>query len=129
MAGTGRGQAMQLERVGPEAVRGVLVQVARQVDDVNGLEGTLLDADAAADAELLADEGDLGVGRHLDAQLAHAHHRTRLFALLATLLGLAAIVAHDGYASQRLLLLLVAFSAKFVGAHLLNDTTFLNPKK
>ena len=38
---------------------GLLLQVARQVDDGDRLEGTLLDADAATDAELLRDGGNL----------------------------------------------------------------------
>ena len=41
-----------------------------------------LDADAAADAQLLRDPRDLAGGRHLDAQLADLDDRARLFALL-----------------------------------------------
>ena len=61
---------------------GAFLQVAGQVDDGDGLEGTLLDADAAADTEALGDGGELVGGRHLDTQLPHAHHRAGLFALL-----------------------------------------------
>ena len=66
------------------------------------------DTNTAADAKFLGDEGDLGLGADLNAKLAHANHRTRFLALLATLLRLAAIAVHDGYASQRLLLFLVS---------------------
>ena len=52
-------QSVQLERVGRVAMGGLLLQVARQVDDGDRLEGTLLDADAATDAELLRDGGNL----------------------------------------------------------------------
>lgn len=36
---------------------------------------TYLHADTATDAQLLGQRGDLRVGRHLNAQLAHANHR------------------------------------------------------
>ena len=65
---------MQLEGVGRVAMRCLLLQVARQVDDGDRLEGALLDADAAADAELLRDGGDLVIRRHLDAELAHSNN-------------------------------------------------------
>jgi hypothetical protein len=58
---------VELEGVGAVAVRRLALEVLRQVDDHDRLEGALLDADAAADAELLRDPGDLGVGRDLDA--------------------------------------------------------------
>ena len=50
---------MQLEGVGRVAMGGLLLQVTGQVDDGDRLEGTLLDADAATDAELLRDGGNL----------------------------------------------------------------------
>ena len=62
---------MKLERVSRISVRRFFLQVARQVDDVDGLEGALLDADTAADAELLGDGGNLVVHGHLDAEFAH----------------------------------------------------------
>ena len=65
---------MQLEGVGGVAVGGFLLQVARQIDDGDGFEGALLDADAAADAKLLGDGGDLVIRRHLYAELAHSHN-------------------------------------------------------
>ena len=67
-------QSVQLEGVGRVAMRCLLLQVARQVDDGDRLEWTLLDADAAADAELLRDGGDLVIRRHLDAELAHSNN-------------------------------------------------------
>ena len=67
-------QSVQLEGVGRVAMRCLLLQVARQVDDGDRLEWTLLDADAAADAKLLRDGGDLVIRRHLDAELAHSNN-------------------------------------------------------
>lgn len=65
-------QSVQLERVGRVAMGGLLLQVAWQIDDGYGVKGTLLDADAAADAQLLRDGRDPIVGRDLDAKFAHA---------------------------------------------------------
>ena len=53
---------MELEGVGAVAVRLGALEGLGEVDDVDGLEWALLHADAAADAELLRDEGDLGDG-------------------------------------------------------------------
>ena len=46
-------------------MRGLLLEVGREVDDLDGVEGALLDADAAADAQVLADRRDLVHGSHL----------------------------------------------------------------
>ena len=46
-------------------MRGLLLEVCREVDDLDGVEGALLDADAAADAQVLADGRDLVQGSHL----------------------------------------------------------------
>ena len=111
----GHGQPVQLERVRRVSVRGLLLQVGRQVDDGDGLEGALLDADAAADAQLLADVGDLVVGRHLDAQLAHAHHRAGLLALLPAALGLAPVIVDDGDTGEHVAV--VGVLAVLLGTH------------
>mmetsp|Transcript_20895 Transcript_20895/g.53905 ORF Transcript_20895/g.53905 Transcript_20895/m.53905 type:complete len:308 (+) Transcript_20895:927-1850(+) len=52
-------QPVQLERVGPISVRGRRLEVLWKVDDIDRLKGALLDADAAADAQLLRDPRDL----------------------------------------------------------------------
>lgn len=49
---------MQLERVGAVAMGRVAFQVLGQVDNVDGLERALLDADTATDAELEEGEGE-----------------------------------------------------------------------
>ena len=70
-----------------------------------GLERALLDANTASDAEFFGNLRDLGGGRNLYAQFAgdlarragsHADDGTRPLALLAALLRLALISAHDG---------------------------------
>lgn len=79
-------QTMQLEYAGSVAVRHLRLQVRRQVDDSDSLEGapstrqpaqhrrmtwiSLLDADTAADAQELGDEGDLVARLDLNAQFA-----------------------------------------------------------
>ena len=65
-----------------------------------------LDADTASDAELLGNNGDLIIGRHLDAEFAHAHHGARALALLATSLRLAAVAVDDGDTGELAALLL-----------------------
>ena len=64
------GQTVQLEGIRSVPVRALALEVLRQVDDHDGVEGALLDADAAADAELLGDPGELGGGRDLDAEFS-----------------------------------------------------------
>jgi hypothetical protein len=87
-----------------------------QVDDVDGFERALFDADAATNAEFFRDEGDLGVGLHLDTKFTHAHDRAVLLAFLIALFGLAFCVVDDGNARRRLLLLLLVV-ALFRHAH------------
>jgi hypothetical protein len=89
LARAGHGQAVQLEAVGRVAVGDLRLEVGGQVDDVDGVEGAFLGADAAADAEALRDEGDLGRVVDLDAQLARADNGARFLAFLAAFLGFA----------------------------------------
>ncbi len=58
------------------------LEVGGQVDDVDGVEGTFLGADAAADAEAFGDEGDLAAGVDFDAELACADDRAAFLAFL-----------------------------------------------
>ena len=85
---------------GVEPVGGLLLQVGGQVDDGDGLEWALLHADAAPDAQLLRDGGDLVVGGHLDAELAHPDHGAGLLALLPAPLGLALVIVDNGDPGQ-----------------------------
>ena len=100
LTGPWHGEPVQLEAVGPIAVRGVLLQVLGQVDDVDGLEGTLFDADAAADAEGFGEVGDLGFGAHFDAELAQFDDGAGLFAFLFAFFGFAFLGVDDGDAGQ-----------------------------
>lgn len=83
---TGHGQSMQLEAVRRVSVRDLGLEVRGQVDDVDCVERALLGADTAAYAQALGDEGDFGLIRHFDAQLARADDGTRLFAFLPAFL-------------------------------------------
>jgi hypothetical protein len=52
----------------------LFLKVAWQVDDGDRFEGAFLDANAAADAQLLRDGRNLVVRGHLDAELAHSNN-------------------------------------------------------
>mmetsp|Transcript_30853 Transcript_30853/g.75673 ORF Transcript_30853/g.75673 Transcript_30853/m.75673 type:complete len:285 (-) Transcript_30853:192-1046(-) len=98
---------VQLERIGPIAVSGLLLHILGKVDDLNGAEGALLDANTAPDAELLRNPSDLAGGRDLHAQLAHADHGAELVAFLSALLGLALLVVNDGDTRKLLVLVIL----------------------
>mmetsp|Transcript_49721 Transcript_49721/g.146960 ORF Transcript_49721/g.146960 Transcript_49721/m.146960 type:complete len:280 (+) Transcript_49721:1225-2064(+) len=105
LAWPGDRQPVQLEGVRAVAVRRVGAQVLRQVDDGNRLEGALLHADTATDAERLGDPGDLRVLADLNAELPGAHDGAKLLALLLALLRLASVRVHDGDTQPLFLLL------------------------
>ena len=58
------------------------LEVGGQVDYVDRIKWTFFRADAAADAEAFANEGNLAVGRDFDAEFACADYRAGLFAFL-----------------------------------------------
>merc|ERR1719258_858711 len=68
------------------AVRGLIAQVLRQVDDHDSLEGAALHANTAADAERLSDERDFRILGPLHAELPGTHDRAELLALLVAFL-------------------------------------------
>jgi hypothetical protein len=76
---------VELEAVGAIAVGDLALQVRGQVDDGDGVEGALLGADTATNAERLGDEGQAGLGGDFDAELAATDDRAGLLAFLATL--------------------------------------------
>lgn len=82
LTGTRHRQAMQLEAVGAITVGDLALEVGGQVDDGNGVEGTLLGADTATDTERLGDEGKTGIRGDLNTELATTDDGARLFALL-----------------------------------------------
>jgi hypothetical protein len=80
---------MQLEAVRAVAVGYLRLEIGGQVDDVDGIEGTFLGTDAAADAETFRDEGDFAVGVDFDAEFAGADDGAGFLAFLSAFLGLA----------------------------------------
>lgn len=93
---TGHGKTVQLEAVGGVAVGDLALEVCGQVDNLNGVEGALLGADAASNTQALTNEGDLAGAVDLDTQLAGLDDGTGLLALLATFLRLALVGVDDG---------------------------------
>lgn len=77
---------MKLETIRRVSMGDLSLEVRGQVDDVDSIERTLLGADTASYAQALGNEGDLGVGRDFDAQLAGADDGAGLFAFLSTFL-------------------------------------------
>mmetsp|Transcript_29106 Transcript_29106/g.69307 ORF Transcript_29106/g.69307 Transcript_29106/m.69307 type:complete len:234 (+) Transcript_29106:1592-2293(+) len=128
-------EPVQLEAVRPVPVRGIPLQVLRQIDDVDGIEGTFFDADATPDAERLGEESDLRLGPHLDAQLAQLDDRACLLALLPALLRLAPFGGDDGDTREgvrpRIVVLLLApLLLSHVGACacVLPSSIFISPR-
>ena len=116
LAGARHGESVEFEGVGSVSVGGVAFEVLGEVDDVDGLEGTFLDADAAADAERLGEVGDFGLGAHFDAQLAEFDHGAGLFAFLTAFLGFASFAGYDGDTAERVGLV-VRLDALLLGRH------------
>ena len=103
-------------------MRGFVTEIGGQIDDLNGFEGTLLHADTASDAQFLRDLRDFRRGRDLDAELsgdlargtgAHADDRAGPLALLAALLRLAFVRAHDGDSRHLVRLRIIPLSFAF----------------
>lgn len=77
---------MKLEAIRRVSVGDLGLEIRRQVDDRDCIEGAFLRADTASDAETLGDEGDSRIGGDLDAELSAAHDGAGLLALLTTFL-------------------------------------------
>jgi hypothetical protein len=75
---------MQFEAVWAISMRNLALEVGGQVDNGNGVEGALLWADTASDAEALGNEGQPRLRRHFNAELAATDDGASLLALLAT---------------------------------------------
>jgi len=87
---------MQFETVGTVAMGDLASKSLRQVDNLDGSEWALLDAHAAANAEMLREEANLRGRLHVDAHLALAVEWARLGALLLALLRFALIRVDNG---------------------------------
>lgn len=94
---------MQLEAVGGISVGDLSLEIRGQIDNVDGIEGALLRTDTAANAEALGDEGNFGLGRDLDTQLASADHGAGLFAFLSAFLKSRQRQAAQGHGNARTL--------------------------
>jgi hypothetical protein len=86
---------VQLEAVRTMAMRRRRLQVLWEINNVDCLEGTFLDANAATDTERLRDPAHLGILRDLNTKLASPHNWAKLFAFLLALFGLALILIHN----------------------------------
>lgn len=84
---------MQLERVGTVAMCGFSLQIGGEVDDLDGIERTLLHANTASDAQLFRDERYLGSRCYFNTQLPYLVYGAVCLAFLLALLGLASLLA------------------------------------
>lgn len=75
LTGSWHRQSVKLEAVCRVAVSDLRLEIGGQVDDVDGVKGAFLGADTASNAQALGDEGDLGLGRDFNAQLAGSNDR------------------------------------------------------
>ncbi len=87
-----------LERICPEPVAAVLLQLVGQVDDAYAVEGAFFDAYPAPAAQLL--RYDDFVFFEADGFHVAANHWTVLYAHLVAFLGLALVVIHHGDAGH-----------------------------
>jgi hypothetical protein len=86
---------MELERVSSVSVGDLLGETLRQVDDLDGLEGTSFRAETTSDAESLREIADLRLGAYFNALLSLHVEGAGTFALLSALFGLALIGVDD----------------------------------
>lgn len=61
---------MELEGVGTVSMGSVTLKILGEIDDGNGLEGTLFHAYTATNAERLADESEFALGSNFNTELA-----------------------------------------------------------
>lgn len=92
---------MELECVGAVAMSYFVFKTFWQIDDLDGLEGTLLYALTATNAQVLAEETDSGGVKDFDAYLALHVDWTGLLAFLLALLRLAFIWIDNGNSKLR----------------------------
>jgi hypothetical protein len=74
------------------------LQILWQINNINRLKRTLLDANPAPDTKRFGQIGDFRFGSHLDAQFAEFDDGTGLFAFLFAFFGFAFFGVDDGYA-------------------------------
>ena len=84
LARAGHGKPVELEGIGAITMGDLVLEVRGQVDDGDGVEGALLGADTATDAEGFGDEGQAGIGGDFNTKLAAADDGAGLFTLLTT---------------------------------------------
>lgn len=64
---SGHRKPVELEAVGGVPMGDLGLEIGRQINDVDGIEGTLLGADTTAYAKSFRDKGDLGLGSNFNA--------------------------------------------------------------
>mmetsp|Transcript_30281 Transcript_30281/g.27572 ORF Transcript_30281/g.27572 Transcript_30281/m.27572 type:complete len:277 (-) Transcript_30281:37-867(-) len=88
-------KSVKLEGVGSITMGGKLGEIVGKVDDLDGFERALLDAETATYTEWFSDCGDFGSGFNFDAELSGFVDGAALLTLLLALLGLTLFVIDD----------------------------------
>jgi hypothetical protein len=80
----------------------IFFQIFWKVDDLNGIKWAFLNANTTTNTQLFRNESKFHCWTNFDAKLPGLDDRATLFALLAALLGLALVLAHDRDTGQTL---------------------------
>lgn len=96
LTGSGGGKSVKLETVGTITMGSKLAEVSRKIDNLDGFEWALLDAETATDTEIFRDVAKFGGGGDFDTEFAGLVDGTALSTFLLALLGLAFISVDNG---------------------------------
>lgn len=96
LTGSGGGKSVKLETVGTITMGSKLAEVSRKIDNLDGFEWALLDAETATDTEIFRDVAKFGGGGDFDTEFAGLVDGAALSTFLLALLGLAFISVDNG---------------------------------
>lgn len=96
LTSSGSGKSVELETVGAVTMGSKLAEVSREVDNLDGFERALLDAETATDAEIFRDVAKFGGGGDFDTKFTGLVDGAALSTFLLALLGLAFISVDNG---------------------------------
>jgi len=87
---------MEFEGILPKTMSGQFLDIPRNINDVDGIKGALLDTNTAANTKYFRDITYLGSRHNFNTYFFSLIDRTIFFTLLLTSLWLALLRIHDG---------------------------------